>query len=189
MQKSNGLARGLSDLSVRWFEHFFTDVQRRFFFCGHFCYFNAVLSVHCSLVATCWERAGLLALLYVMFSCVIITFPCVVLCQVWYLIVSIPDICLLLDYIYHELASIKSCIYECYPQSVDIQISIPAISRTTTSVSELTIIRVWLPVKEACTMLTNIWVSASSDYIRLTYSYCKLQTIPSPFVTVKCAFV
>ena len=78
---------------------------------------------------------------------------------------------------------------ECYPQSVDIQISIPAISSTTTSVSELTIIRVWLPVKETYIMWTNIWVSASSDCIRLTYPYCKLQTIPSPFVTIICALV
>ena len=53
------------------------------------------LSVHCSLVVTCLERADLLALLYVMFYCVIITFPCGVLGQVWCLIVSIPDLCLL----------------------------------------------------------------------------------------------
>ena len=105
-----------------------------------FCVFHAVLSVHCSLVATCQERAGLLALLYVMFSCVMVTFPCVVLGQIWYLIVSIPDFCFLLNYIYHEWASIK-IVYLCYPQSVDIQISIPAMSSTMTSVSELTIIR------------------------------------------------
>ena len=30
-----------------------------------------------------------------MFSCVFVTFPCGVLGQVWYLIVSIPDLCLL----------------------------------------------------------------------------------------------
>ena len=30
-----------------------------------------VLSVPCSLVVTCWEKADLLALLYVMFSCVL----------------------------------------------------------------------------------------------------------------------
>ena len=94
----------------------FTDVQRRCFFCGPFllfmfCVHYAVLSVHCSLVATCWERAGLLALLYVMFSCVIVTFSCVVLGQVWYLIVSIPDFYLLLNYIYHEWASIKNCLF------------------------------------------------------------------------------
>ena len=75
-----------------------------------FCVFHAVLSVHCSLVATCWEGAGLLALLFAMFSCVIVTFPCVVLGQVWYLIVSIPDF-YLLNYIYHEWASIKNCLF------------------------------------------------------------------------------
>ena len=57
--------------------------------------YPVVLSVHCSLVVTCWERTNLLALLYVTFSCVFVTEPCGVLGQVWYLIVSIPDICLL----------------------------------------------------------------------------------------------
>ena len=46
-------------------------------------------------MVTCWKRANLLALLYVMFSCVFITFPCGVLGQVWSLIVSIPDVSLL----------------------------------------------------------------------------------------------
>ena len=55
----------------------------------HVC--HTFLSAHCSLV----ERANQLALLYVMFSCVFVTFPCGVLGQVWYLIVPIPDICLL----------------------------------------------------------------------------------------------
>ena len=31
---------------------------------------HTVLSVSCSLVVTCWENADLLALLYVMFSCI-----------------------------------------------------------------------------------------------------------------------
>ena len=35
---------------------------------------NGVLSVHWSLMVTCWEGAILLALLYVMFSCVFVTF-------------------------------------------------------------------------------------------------------------------
>ena len=56
---------------------------------------HTVLSVHCSLMVTCWEMAYLLTLLYVIFSCVFVTFPCVVLGQVWYLIVSIPDLCFL----------------------------------------------------------------------------------------------
>ena len=43
---------------------------------------------------TCWERADLLALLYVMFSCVcFFTFPYGVLGQVRDLIVLIPDLC------------------------------------------------------------------------------------------------
>ena len=33
--------------------------------------------------------------MYVMFYCVFVTFPYGVLCQVWRLIVSIPDLCLL----------------------------------------------------------------------------------------------
>ena len=46
-------------------------------------------------MVTCWERAYLLALMCVMFSCVLGTFPHGVLGQVWYLIVSISDLCLL----------------------------------------------------------------------------------------------
>ena len=67
------------------------------FFCGSFviclCRHTA-FSVSCSLVITCLERAGLLALLFVMFSCVLVTFPYGVLGQVWYLIVSFLDLCL-----------------------------------------------------------------------------------------------
>ena len=46
-------------------------------------------------MVTCWERANLLALLCVMLCCVFVKFPRVVLGQVWYLIVSIPDLYLL----------------------------------------------------------------------------------------------
>ena len=54
------------------------------------------MSVSCSLVVTCWECTHLLALLYVMFSSVFfVAFSYGVLGQVWYLIVSIPDLCLL----------------------------------------------------------------------------------------------
>ena len=60
---------------------------------------HVFLSVHCSLVVTCYERADLLALLCVMFYCVFVTFPCGVLGQVWYFIVSIPDLCLLTYFI------------------------------------------------------------------------------------------
>ena len=60
-----------------------------------FCVCHAILSVHCSLVVNCLERACLLALLCVMFSFVFVTFPCGVLGQVWFLIVSIPYLSLL----------------------------------------------------------------------------------------------
>ena len=63
---------------------------------------HTVLSVLCSLVVTCWQRADLLALLYMMFSCVFVTFECGVLGQVCRgLIVSIPDFCLL-TYFYKQ---------------------------------------------------------------------------------------
>ena len=54
------------------------------------------MSISCSLVVTYWARTDLLAPLYVMFSCVYITFLHCVLGRVWYLIVSIPDLGLLL---------------------------------------------------------------------------------------------
>ena len=77
---------------------------------------HAFLSVHCSLVVTCWERANLLALLYVMFSCVFATFPCGVLGQVRYLIVLIPDLAFYLtfidnnDFIHFSLQIICVCL-------------------------------------------------------------------------------
>ena len=65
---------------------------------NHLCYCNVFLSVHCNLVVICWESAGLLALLYVMFYYVFVTFPCGVLGQVCCLIVSIPNLCLLSNF-------------------------------------------------------------------------------------------
>ena len=61
----------------------------------HVCLCHTVLSVPCSLAVTCWERADLLALLFVMFACVFFTFPHGTQGQVWYSIVSIPDLCFL----------------------------------------------------------------------------------------------
>ena len=77
-----------------------------------FCVSHAFAPVHCCLVVTCWERADLLALvgdvncIFVTFPCgilalvgdvycIFVTFPCGILGQVWYLIVSFPDLCLL----------------------------------------------------------------------------------------------
>ena len=58
-------------------------------FIFHVCLYNTILSFPCRL-----GKADLLALLYVMFLCVFVTFPYGVSGQVRYLIVSIPDICL-----------------------------------------------------------------------------------------------
>ena len=63
----------------------------------HLCYVCLVFvmlfaSVQCCLEVTCWERADLLALVCDV-NCVFVTFPCGILGQVWYLIVSIPDLC------------------------------------------------------------------------------------------------
>ena len=63
---------------------------------------HAIMSVHCSLVVTSWERANLLANLYVVVSCVFVTFPRGVLGQVWYLIVTIPDIAFFLTLNTHK---------------------------------------------------------------------------------------
>ena len=56
---------------------------------------HVFLSFHRNLVVTCWERADLLALLYVMFYCVFVTLSCCVPGQVLCLIISISDLCLL----------------------------------------------------------------------------------------------
>ena len=37
---------------------------------------------------------------FVMFNCVFVTFPCGFLCQVWYLVVSIPDLCHLFYFVH-----------------------------------------------------------------------------------------
>ena len=57
----------------------------------HICLYYTVLPVPCTLVITCWEGAGTLALLCVMFPCVFVTFPYGVSGQAWYLIVSTAD--------------------------------------------------------------------------------------------------
>ena len=51
-------------------------------------------SVYLCFVVTCWERADLLALICGVLLCVW-HFPIGILGQVWYLIVSIPDLCTL----------------------------------------------------------------------------------------------
>ena len=65
----------------------------------HFCYVCLVFVMLLRLfIAALWSLAGrglTSWFLFVMLNCVFVTFPCGILGQVWYLIVSIPDLCCL----------------------------------------------------------------------------------------------
>ena len=61
------------------------------FFCLVFA-MHLCASVYMCLVVTCWERADLLALVYGV-QLLVCHCPIGILGQVWYLIVSIPDLC------------------------------------------------------------------------------------------------
>ena len=58
------------------------------------CVSHAFASVHCWHVVICWEKVDLLALVGDV-SCMFVTFPCGILGRVWYLIVLVPDLCLI----------------------------------------------------------------------------------------------
>ena len=79
----------------------------------HVC--HAVLPVNCSLVVTCWERADLLALMFVMVYCVFVPIPYVVLDQEWYLSESIPYLCLLPYFHMGIFAYYQFALYICLP--------------------------------------------------------------------------
>ena len=73
------------------------------------CVFHFFSSVHCCLVDKLWSPAakGLTSwVLFVMANCEVVTFPCGILGQVWYLIVLIPDLCHL-SYFYEENCSLR----------------------------------------------------------------------------------
>ena len=55
------------------------------------CACPAFASVYCCCVVTCWERTDLLALVCDVKLC-FITFLCGILGEMWYLIVSFPDL-------------------------------------------------------------------------------------------------
>ena len=77
--------------------YFVLTIPRRYFFCGSFllfisCVCQSFASVHCCLVVTYWAKADLLTLVCVVHY-VFVSFPCGILGQVWYLIVSSTDLC------------------------------------------------------------------------------------------------
>ena len=61
----------------------------------HLCYYCLVFVMfsRVCLLVPCGQLLGKDWLLFVMSNCVFVTFPCGILGQVWYLIVSIPDLC------------------------------------------------------------------------------------------------
>ena len=66
-------------------------------FVDHLCYLCLVfVMLSCLFIAALWSPAGkglTSWLLFVMFNCVSVTFPCGILDQIWFLIESIPDLC------------------------------------------------------------------------------------------------
>ena len=88
------------------YHHILVTLPRRCFFLDYFVFsvlfLYAFLSVHGSLVVTYWKGADFLTVLYAMFYCVFVTFPCSVLGQVWCWILSIPDICHLFSLIMYS---------------------------------------------------------------------------------------
>ena len=97
------------------------------------CLCHNFLSVHCSIVITCCERADLFALLYMMFSCVFVTFPYGFLCHVWYLILLIADFCLLPYFTYLTLQGGASFVIwvSCLSLSHFLVCSMPAVKGLT----------------------------------------------------------
>ena len=95
---------------------FLLTVSRRHFFCGSFfvfvsCVSHAFASVPCCLMVTCWERTDLLALVGDVYF-IFLTFPCGIMGEVWYLIVSLPDLCLpSYFYRYHKIRKAFSKFY------------------------------------------------------------------------------
>ena len=79
-------------------------------------------------VVTCWERADLLALVCGVYLC---HFPIGILGQVWYLIVSIPDLCTL-TYFYFNVDDRESTLnnYNCFNITVTIFKLVYVLSRT-----------------------------------------------------------
>ena len=81
-------------------------------FVDHLCYLCLVIVMLSRLfIATLWSPAGKMLtswLLFAMFNCTFVTFPCGILGQVCYLVVLIPDLCPLLLWL-------CTCIYTVNP--------------------------------------------------------------------------
>ena len=78
-------------------KYFYWPFQGGTYFVDHLCYFGHVFAMLSRLfIAALWSPAGkglTYLLSFVMFNCVFVTFSCGIPGHVWYLIVSIPDLC------------------------------------------------------------------------------------------------
>ena len=91
-------------------------------FVDHLCYLYFVfVMLSCLFIAALWSPAGkglAFCPLFVMFNCVFVTFPCGSLGQVWYLIVSIPDLCHLSYFQSAEGCTCKDLLADQLPQNL-----------------------------------------------------------------------
>ena len=75
----------------------------------HLCYLCLVFVMFsCLFIAALWSPAGkglTSWLSFVMFYCAFVTFPCGILGQVWYLILSIPDPCHISNFLFASATS------------------------------------------------------------------------------------
>ena len=75
----------------------------------HSCYLFRVCHASCLFIAALWSPAGKRLTSWLSCDdvfdvfCVFVTFPCGVLDQVWYLIVSIHDLCLLTNFCHDKM--------------------------------------------------------------------------------------
>ena len=80
------------------------EFEQQVLFCVNYVLCLSCFNFLCWFIAALWSPAGkelTYWLLFVMFNCIFVTFPCSVLGQVWHLIVSIPDLCRLSNFDIH----------------------------------------------------------------------------------------
>ena len=90
----------------------------------HLCYLCLVFVILSHLfIAALWSPAGKWLtswLLFVMFNCVFVSFPCGMLGQVWYLTVLIPDLCHLSYFVNQLIKKFRPIgMMDCFSRSKD----------------------------------------------------------------------
>ena len=75
------------------------------------CVSHSFAPVHCCLVVNCLERTDLVTLVGFV-TCIVVSFPCGILGQVWYLIVLFPDLCRLSNFHINGSLHIKRVLHD-----------------------------------------------------------------------------